>query len=267
MECVGEYYVLNGQLKRADTFDETLVNAGFSIYEVIRVINSRPVFLNDHYDRFVNSTKQTNKRLLLSLSDLRDNIAILVAKNDTSNYNIKAVMNYGDGGENTLVYNIRSTYPTDEQYAIGVKGITFNAVRDNPGSKVINFNLREAENKAIADREAYEALLVNEKGEVTEGSRSNVFLLKDDVLYTAPEDVVLCGITRKYIIQICEDMKLKIVYKCVKVSELHLYDAVLMTGTSPVVIAFNKVNDIPFDVDREIIKTLRNRLMAMMISE
>ena len=82
---------------------------------------------------------------------------------------------------NFLVYYIEPIYPTAEQYRNGVKGILFHAERKNPESKVINHKLRSCNLSQAYPGRCYEALLVNEKNLITEGSRSNIFFLKGEI--------------------------------------------------------------------------------------
>ena len=98
-----------------------------------------------------------------------------------------------------------------------MKGILFFAERKDPESKVINHKLRSSIYHKLIHEGGYEALLVNENNLITEGSRSNIFFLKGETLVTAPDNVILNGITRKHILEICRENKIKVEFACVKV--------------------------------------------------
>jgi branched-chain amino acid aminotransferase len=139
-----------------------------------------------------------------------------------------------------------------------VKGILFYAERKDPVSKVINHKLRSSIfHKLILDG-GYEALLVNENGLVTEGSRSNIFFLKNDTLVTAPDRMILSGITRKYILDICKENNIKVRIACVKAARISDFEAVFMTGTSPMVLPFSSIDDKVFKIRVPLIEKLRN---------
>jgi branched-chain amino acid aminotransferase len=74
---------------------------------------------------------------------------------------------------------------------------------------------------------------------------------------TAPDNVILNGITRKHILEICKENKIKVELFQVAVDDITNYDAVFMTGTSPVVLPFNSINDKFFKVKFELIDRLR----------
>ena len=200
-ECYGKKFVLNGELQPADSFDNSLVYEGDSIYEVIRMVKGIPVFFYDHMERLETSARLQKRKMLAGTSVLKRDIINLSKSDRKKEVNLKIVFNYNKDSYNYLVYFIEPIYPTPEQYKKGVKGALFYAERKDPESKVINHRLRsEIYHKLILDG-AYEALLVNNKNCITEGSRSNIFFIKGQTLFTAPEQSVLSGITRKHIIE------------------------------------------------------------------
>jgi branched-chain amino acid aminotransferase len=256
-ECFGNKFILNGKLQSSDFFDNSLVYDGDSVYEVIRMIKGSPVFFYDHMERLTSSVKLQKKIMLADPDALKKDIINLTKWDKKKEINLKIVFNFNKGSDNYLVYFIEPIYPSVEQYRKGVKGILFYAERKDPASKVINHKLRSSiYHKLILDG-GYEALLVNENGLVTEGSRSNIFFLKDDTLVTAPDDIILSGITRKHILEICSENNIKVTMACVEADRISEYDAVFMTGTSPMVLPFNRIDDKFFNVRIHLIETLR----------
>ena len=256
-ECFGKKFILNGHLYPSDQFDNTLVYEGESIYEVIRMVKGNPVFFRDHMERLETSMKIQQKESLADYKVLRRDIINLVKTEKRKDINLKIVFNYNKDSSNYLVYFIEPIYPSEEQYKKGVKGILFYAERKDPESKVINHKLRSSIYHKLILEAGYEALLVNEDNLITEGSRSNIFFLKANTLTTAPDDTILNGITRKYILEICRENKIKVKFMCVPVDSLQEYDAVFMTGTSPMVLQFSCVGDIFFNVRVPLIQNLR----------
>ena len=257
IECAGKKFILNGELQPSELFDKSLVYEGDSVYEVIRLVNGCPIFLRDHMERLIMSVKLQKKELLADISLLREAIIVLAKIEKKRDSNLKIVFNYKHSGNSFLIYFIESVYPTQIQYQKGVKGILFIAERKDPEAKVINHKLRSSIcNKLIAES-AYEAILINEDNLITEGSRTNIFFLKNDSLVTAPDNMVLNGITRKNIIEICADNKIKVKLECVKASNLKDYDAVFMTGTSPIVLPFSSIGNDLFNVKFTLIESIR----------
>jgi branched-chain amino acid aminotransferase len=255
-ECIGNNFILNGELQPTEVFDNALVYEGNSIYEVIRIFSGRPLFFSDHFERLTMSALLQKKPMLSSMEDLRKDITLLIKSEKQKEINLKIVFNYNESS-NYVVYLIKSIYPTKEQYRKGVKGTLFHAERKEPESKVINHRLRsEIYNKLLLES-AYEAILVKNDGTITEGSRSNIFLIKENTLFSAPNEEVLNGITRKCIINICRELGIEIQFTLIKVDTLKNYDTVFMTGTSPVVLPFSSIDNINFKVNHPFINLLR----------
>jgi len=261
-ECFGAKFILNGELLEAGVFNNSMVYEGDSIYEVIRLVKGVPVFFHDHMERLNTSVKLLKKQHLADAFDLRKSIMGLVKSEGRKNTNLKIVFNYNNGSNNYLVYFIEPLYPSVDQYEKGVKGILYFAERKDPESKVINHKLRSSIYHKLIHEGGYEALLVNEDNLITEGSRSNIFFMTGDTLITAPDNVVLNGITRKYIIDICSENNIKVVFRCVSVEEVSGFEAVFMTGTSPKVLPFCCIDKFRFHVKDPLIEKLRQLYMV-----
>jgi branched-chain amino acid aminotransferase len=261
-ECFGKKFILNGSLESADIFDNSLVYEGDSIYEVIRMIKGNPVFFYDHMDRLETSVRLQKKKMLADTETLKKNIISLSKAEKKKEINLKIVFNYKNGEDNYLVYFIEPIYPSGEQYRNGVKGILFYAERKDPESKVINHKLRSSIFHKLILEAGYEAILVNENGVITEGSRSNIFFLKDNTLYTAPDNMILSGITRKHVLDICVENNIPVKMVSLKAANLSDYEAVFMTGTSPMVLPFNSIDDKRFKVRVPLIEKLRELYIA-----
>jgi len=256
-ECYGKKFILNGTLQPVEQFDNSLVYEGDSVYEVIRMVKGNPIFFPDHMERLATSVKLQKKELLADVSELRKAILNLTRSNKKRETNLKIVFNYNNGSTNYLIYFIQPIYPSEDQYKKGVKGILFFAERKDPESKVINHKLRTFIYHKLIMEGAYEAILVNENNLITEGSRSNIFFLKGETLVTAPDNAILNGITRKHLLEICKENNIKVEISLVDVDDITNYDAVFMTGTSPVVLPFNCINDKFYNVKFELIDRLR----------
>ena len=256
-ECYGKKFILNGNLQPAEMFDKSLVYEGDSVYEVLRIVKGNPIFFYDHMERLVTSVRLQKKIILADVQTIRKAIISLTRSDKKHEANLKIVFNYNKGVTNFLVYFIEASYPTEIQYRNGVKGLLFFAERKDPEAKVINHKLRSSIYHRLIHEGGYEAILVNENNQITEGSRSNIFFLRADTLVTAPDNSVLKGITRKYILEICAEQGINMEFQYVNADNLRDFDAVFMTGTSPTVLPFNCIDDTSFSVKFPMIERLR----------
>ncbi len=85
--------------------------------------------------------------------------------------------------------------------------------------------------------------MVDRQGNVSEGGRSNLFMLKGDIIYTAPGDKVLKGITRQMVFAACHNRGYQVVEKEISLQEMLNMDAIFISGTSPKVLPVSQVDD------------------------
>lgn len=260
MECNSEYFIFNSETKNKREFDEKYIYQGKSVYEVIKVKDGIPIFLEDHMDRVLLTLKLKKLELFISIDEIVSRIRRLISVNDIKNGNIKFILNYNKDNKNFITYFIKHSYPTNQQYRDGVESILYYAERKDPNSKVIDMDLRKAVNEEIKKNNVYEALLVNKQNFITEGSRSNIFFILDNKIITPPLESVLPGVTRKWIFKICRKLSIDIIEREVFVKELEEFQGVFMTGTSPDALPIKKVNNIIYNSSNEILmKTIMKK--------
>lgn len=238
--CINDYFIKNDEALGADEFAETYKVEGKCIYEVIRIIAGKPLFMDDHMKRYENSLSLVGVKAPIDMKTIEKYVGQIIMLNRIRNGNIKIVIN----GDNLFIFSIPASYPSDEMYKKGVKTILYFGERNNPNAKVINDDFRSEVNKKISAAEAYEAILVNRDGFITEGSKSNIFAVKDGKVYTAPVLEVLPGITRGRIIDACRALELEVVEKDIPYRDLAEMDGLFISGTSPKVLPINEIEDI-----------------------
>ncbi|MBO4725452.1 MAG: aminotransferase class IV [Firmicutes bacterium] len=265
-DAVKDKYLYCGELRPVAEFDATYRTVSPSAYEVIRLMDGKPLFLEEHHARLVATLASIGQRPPLDLKQLRSDIERVAKANDVKNHNVKIVINeFGSAPEDakTHIFLIATSYPTDEMYRDGVPTDLFNAVRGNPQAKIIDADLRARENEFIKENGLFEALLVNGKGEITEGSRSNLFFIKsgkdgpaEREIFTSPADGVLLGITRQRIFRICAAAGIKVTECPIAVNALSEYSAAFISGTSPKVLPISRIGKIGLDPDNPLLREI-----------
>jgi len=247
-EIAKDFFLLNGKAISSSEFDQKTTTLYPSFYEVIRVIDGVPLFFEEHIQRLIQSLNLLNYVLPSDENTIKKQIHTLIQINKCYTYNVKIVVNQlNDKDPNLFIYFITSTYPNKDQYEKGVHSILYKAERENPNAKVIATSFRDAVNTCIKSANAYEALLVNQKGKITEGSRSNMFFVKNNVFYTSPSKDVLVGITRSRVIQLCSQLGYEVKEQEIPVSFLDEIDGLFLTGTSPKVLPIASVDTHQYD--------------------
>lgn len=237
---------------------ETTVNINIdrSVYEVIRVIEGVALFAEDHFDRLLSSVRMSGIQLNMQLAEFSRLMEELMVANQQDTGNIKFLLTTENSINHWALSFIPHNYPTQSDYELGVTSGLLYAERLNPEAKVIQSAVREKADKMIADKKLYEVLLVDRNGYITEGSRSNVFFVKEGVFYTAPSTMVLSGVTRKKVLDCIKEMNHTVLEQAVLSDEVGNYEAAFLTGTSPKVLPINAIDETTFQADHLLVKQL-----------
>ncbi len=249
---VHKYFILNGELIGTKQFVSAENEGG--VYEVLRVVDGIPLFLEDHLERFYHSAKLAGRNIGYSDSQIREFLKNLIEKNKVYAGNIMIYCKI-----NLEIFFVSHVYPSDKMYEEGINCGILKAERDNPNAKVLHTTVRNRADLIISEKGFYELLLVDHLGKVTEGSRSNVFFVSENEIVTSPANRVLVGITRQKTLQLAADLNIQVVEREVNFSELQAFDAAFITGTSPKILPIIKIDAFKFNPQNQIVGQLMKR--------
>lgn len=246
INIVSENNVKNGEIISKKQLELLLSEGNAKIYEVIRVIDGKTVFLKEHYDRMNESIRLSGAEGNVNFDDYKKSAGLLIKENNIKNCNIR-VSYYFKNTPITLFYFIESYYPSKELFKSGIHTVTVKIQRLNPNVKAYEKNFKDSVQKVIDETKSFEAILVNDDNTVSEGSKSNVFFVSDEKLITSPDDEVLLGVTRNKVIEVCEKNGIQVEKRAIKYEELCDFDAAFITGTSNDVLPIKTMDDIIYD--------------------
>lgn len=254
MEAILQYYLEDGHIEPVSNYTNDAKEKGRIIYEVIRVINKTPLFYEDHIKRLESSFRLMEKTFSYKYDKVREYLTKLIEANNVVNGNIK--LTFDIKTDTMKVFSIKHSYPSTDLYKTGVKTILYHGERTNPNAKVVDSSFREKITKEINNSEAFEAILVNNKGYITEGSKSNIFMIKDSILYTSPLEEILPGVTRGRIIALAKSLGIGFEEKNISYKDVKDFDAMFISGTSPKILPIRIVDDINLNVENETMQKL-----------
>lgn len=247
MECIQDFFIHNFKLESSSNFDESIFNSGVSIYEVIRIERGIPLFLENHLSRLYQSADISNLKINEGYCDFESLIEQLIKRNTISQGKIKLVLRYNpeksSHEKDLFIYFTSHYFPSKEEINEGVSVGICNAIRINPNAKVLNTEARNKANHTIAENKIFEVLLQNNLGFISEGSRSNIFYIRNQIVFTAPERDVLNGIARQNIIKICKDHNIELIEKKISKSEILEMDSAFLSGTSLKVLPIKNIEE------------------------
>ncbi|MFW5644720.1 MAG: aminotransferase class IV [Bacteroidota bacterium] len=242
----------------AENFDEAFLKEGINVYEVLRVVDYIPLFLEDHCKRFSHSLKGKNINFHCHTEALKLKLRTLIQKNDQQSGNIKIVYHYHQDDCFLIIYPVTYSYPSENDYKKGVDTLLMEEERPNPELKNWRPLFKEKVKELKKQKHVYEIILMNHDGIITEGSQSNLFFIQNNEIITTKPERILPGITRKYVYQICKMKKIRITEKDFTKENLNQYQSAFISGTSPKILPVHTIDGFVFDPAHPILKMIIN---------
>lgn len=243
---VGNWFVHNGTM--CESTPETSLELDFDgpvIYEVIRYINGRGLFKKDHMIRLQRSSEAEGISLPITEAAYDRYVLELLERTGQSNCNIKLLACEGQ----YVIYLSRTFYPEPEVYKTGVSTASIQIERPDPNAKVRRESYIEEIGSFRKEHQVFEALLLNRENQYTEGSRSNLFFIPkgESCLYTAPSEMILEGVMRRHLLELCDELGVPVVQTPISREGLSQVEAAFLTGTSIKVLPIAKIDGVLYN--------------------
>ena len=234
-----------------------------SIFEGIRCYNTpngSAIFrLPEHIDRLFNSAKLYSMKIPYSKKQITDGIIKTVKASKLKECYIRPLAYYGYGtmGLTPIKNNVDVSISCWEWKMGESKAGKFSCAKckiskwiriDSKSQPMQAKSASNYSNAALARMEALnsgydEAIMLNNDGNVAEGSAENIFVVKNGKITTPPLDAdILNGITRDCAIKLLKSKKIKVIEDNLKIYDLLNADEVFMTGTAAEVKSVTRVN-------------------------
>ena len=231
---------------------------GFGVYESIRVAGSITYFLDDHIERLMQSAGAIGLSHTFSKPFVAESIAKLIAKNAADACNIKILLIGGKNAEGAMlnIFCLNPLFPDKKFYRDGIAAVTYEYERAFPHAKTLNMLESYLAYRKAREAGAYDALLLDREGNITEGTRTNFFCIKGKVLFTPDEEDILLGVTRKAVLKVATENGFEVVQKNIRPTNLSEYDGAFITSTSSKVLPIRKIEDYEFPKQSEALHEL-----------
>jgi branched-chain amino acid aminotransferase len=252
MTLHGAVYV-NGRIARAEdatipVYDHGLLY-GEGVYETLRTYNRVPFLYDRHVRRLRASAGYLDLAVPFSDHELASWIAdTMAAAGPLQEAYIRVLLTRGVG---ELTYDLRSTpvpsliiivKPLDEVPARvvteGIKVALVPILRNHPGSVNPVIKSNNLLNNALAMQEANrrgadEGLMCNYRGELSECSQANFFIVRGGAALTPKNEAgLLEGLTRDFLFEVGHDAGVEVRYETLFPADLESADEAFITGTT-----------------------------------
>lgn len=244
-----EYFSRNGVLRPAAEAVVPLSNIeysyGFGVYETVRVSSSAPVFLADHVERLMSSAREIGLEHPFSRDLVARSLEELVAKNKAGTCNVKILLIGGRTSDEASLFILclNPFFPDKRLYRDGASCIMVEYERAFPHAKTLNMLRSYLAYREAKEAGAYDALLIDSGGRITEGTRTNFFCIKDRTLYSPPEGRILLGVTRKAVLKVAKENGYILEERDIRPEDLSGYDGAFLTSTSSKIVPVRSVGE------------------------
>lgn len=239
----------------------TSLQYAFSVYESIKVIRSHPVYALDHIKRLFNSAKGINLEHPFSKEDIIIALYELLKANEVKEATVRILLTGGDEPHLFITSSNILSYP-DFYYTDGVHVTSYMGERFLPLYKTSALLMNYLALKEARGKGCFEALLVDRYNRALEGTRSNLFAIKDSVFYTAAESEVLEGVTRDKIIKAITHHSFEISYTPIELDKIknNFYDALFLSSTSMGALPISAVDGMKIGLETENIGLIHRQI-------
>ncbi len=225
---------------------------GLGVFEGVRAYDAEggtAIFrLHEHTNRLFRSAHILQMDIPFSKDELNDAQCQVVRENNLNNAYLRPMCFYGAEGMGLRADNLKThvivaawdwgSYLGEEGLEKGIRIRTSSYTRHH-----VNITMCKAKsngnytNSILSLQEARadgydEALLLDPEGFVAEGSGENIFITRDNVVYTPELTSALDGITRDTIIHFIDELGLKLVEKRITRDEVYIADEAFFTGSA-----------------------------------
>lgn len=277
------YVYLNNKIVPLSEAKVSVFDHGFlygdGIYETMRVYDGVVFMINEHLERLYRSAFFIGLNMPKKIPDIKIAIYETLQENKLTEAFVRVTVSRGHGPigldpdlckEPTFVViaNEFKNYPKS-YYEDGIKLISASVRKNlkealNPQIKSLNFLNNILAKIEAKQKDAYEAIMLNVSGHLTEGTISNIFFVKDGILCTpSVECGILDGITRAIVIDLAIKNGVEVKEGQFNLKDLYSASEVFITNTTMEVMPISRVDDIDFkvgDVSRLLMKKYRQEV-------
>jgi branched-chain amino acid aminotransferase len=241
---------LDGQFLKAKdasaNFYAQSLHYGNGVFEGIRAYETHKgvsIFKAEaHYERLIHSAKVMHLPIRYSVKNLVEMSYELLEKNGFTDAYIRPLLfteaNMSlNSSQRTHLF--MAAWPWEKLFKDKIPRLMISSYqRPNPKgfhveAKVCGHYVNSILATNEARRNGYDdGVMLDMDGYVAEASGANIFYEKNEVLYTPSLGHILPGITRATVMELCQELKIKLVEKRITVEELKNADGIFLAGTA-----------------------------------
>jgi branched-chain amino acid aminotransferase len=222
------------------------------IYETIRCQAFQVLNFNAHFNRLKRGAKFLNLQIPKTKKQIQSELLSLCQNSNNKQARIRLTLN-----QNGILYEIFEIPSTP----IPQKVVTYKAQRPIPQIKSTNRNIENQALEFAQSQNAVDAILINQKGFLTEGSISNLFVVKNQQLIT-PNNNILKGTFRQQILKTCAKLGIKVHKKAVHSNQINQFSELFICNAIKGIVPIFEIDNHKLPKQNPVTQKLINAIMA-----
>ena len=260
------------------SINDRSVHFADAVYEVVTVYNYRMLFWNDHTDRLKKSLYALDIKFNMNFNALLIKCEELIKQNNLREGIIyihisRGIAKRNHNWNNNIFPSLIISCTHKKTFNINAKKIALISNKDirwnNCHIKTVSLLPNVLLKQKALKKNAFECLMLDDNGYITEATTSNIWILKNNTLITTPlTSNILPGVTRKKLIELAKILNIKVCEDKFKESDVYMADNVFITNSSAIILEANKLNGKKLKVsNNQILRDIKSEILKVINHE
>ena len=265
--------VVNGILFPSDEaslqISDLSIQRGFGVFDFFKTLNYKPVFLEEHLDRFFRSAAGLRLEVGKTREELRALIALLQEKNQLAYSGFRLTLTGGYATDsitparpNLVISQIALPGAISAEVQPSIRLVSYPHRRQLPEVKSIDYLMAIWLQPYIRECGADEVLYHQEDGSISECPRSNFFMVTADDVLVTPARGILPGVIRGKVLELAR-RQFEVEVRDVTLGELAEAKEAFITSTTKHILPVAQVDGVEFGEAGPVARLLNAELYAL----
>ena len=245
-----QYAIVNKELLPSDKaslrINDLAIQRGYGIFDFFKTLQGKPIFIEDHLDRFYQSASILQLPVPQTRDELKALFRELMQQNNMPDSGIRITLTGGyspDGytlSDPNLIITQQALPANQELHATGIHLVTYPHQRQLPAAKSIDYLMAVWLQSFVKQQEAHD-VLYHQNNTVSECPRSNFFLVTTDDKIITPGHHILKGVIRKQVLELAAG-RFAVEEKAITLQDVYQAKEAFITSTTKNILPVVKVD-------------------------
>jgi branched-chain amino acid aminotransferase len=229
------------------------IQRGYGVFDFLRVAGDKPLFIDDHLDRFFYSAEVMRLKIKQERTELKSIIQELINTNKLNHSGIRIILTGGESVDGYIISEPRLSIiqqslkpPPDKLPDTGIMLVSNEYQRQLPHVKTTDYLMAIWLQPWMKEKNA-DDILYHHNGYISECPRSNFFMITKKNILVTPKEKILNGITRKKVIDLAKKIGIETEERDIHLNEITEIKEAFITSSTKRMLPVSKIDDYKLD--------------------